>query len=141
MRGVSITRPLEGTRVRQPILGELPDGLEQAVPGARGGVVGDDERLADQRVEVPQHVHLVGALDHGKDARQVEAAGEDRRGAQQLALVVGQQVVRPVHGVTERLLALRPRFRTLQETEAIGESIPDLMGTHGRHPRRSQLDS
>ena len=51
---------LQLARLGQPILGELADGLEQAVARAGGGVVGDDERLADERVEVPEHVDVVG---------------------------------------------------------------------------------
>ena len=43
-------------------------------------------------------------------------------------------------GVAERLLALRPWFRSLQQPEAIGESIPDLTRAHGGHARRGQLD-
>ena len=95
----------------KPVVGELADGLEEAVPGARGGVVGDHERLADQRVEMSEHVDVVGAVDHRADAREVEAAREHRRQAEQLALVVVQQVVRPRHRVAERELSLRPRRR------------------------------
>ena len=40
----------------------------------------------------------------------------------------------------QRLLALRPKFRSPQQSEAILESIPDLDRTHGSHPSRGQLD-
>ena len=46
-----------------------------AVAGAGRGVVGDDERLADERVEVPQHVDLVGVVD----ARRRCSPGRSRR--------------------------------------------------------------
>ena len=140
VRGVPVTSPLERARLRQPVLGELADRLEQAVSGTGGRVVGDDERLSDQRVEMPEDVHVVGSVDHGADARQVEAAGEDRRQAEQVALVVGQEVVGPLHGMAERELAFRPRRRPLQQPESIGESIPHLDRAHGRHPRGGQLD-
>ena len=107
VRRVPVARSLEVAGLGEPVLGELADRLEQAVPGAGGGVVGDHERLADERVEVPQHVDLVGVVDHRADARQVEAAGEHRRDAQQRSLVVGQQVVRPLDRVAERELPLR----------------------------------
>ena len=103
--GVPVTSPLERARLRQPVLGELADGLEEAVAGAGGGVVGDHERLPDQRVEMPEHVHVVGPVDHRADARQVEAAGEHRRQAEQLPLVVGQEVVGPLHRMAERELS------------------------------------
>ena len=85
VRGVPIARALARARLRQPVVGELADGLEEAVPRARGGVVGDHERLADQRVEMAEHVDIVGAVDHRADAREVEAAREHRRQAEQLA--------------------------------------------------------
>ena len=96
----------------KPVLGELADGLEEAVAGAGGGVVGDHERLADQRVEMPEHVDLVGVVAHRVEARQVEAAGEDRREAEQVPLVVGQEVVRPLHRMAQRELSLRRRAST-----------------------------
>ena len=107
-----------------------------------GGVVGDDERLADQRVEVPEHVDVVGAVDDRADARR----GRSRRRTptsvrSSVALVVGQQVVRPLDRVAERELALRARRRPLQQPEPVGEPIPDLDRAHGRHARGGQLDA
>ncbi len=93
VRSMSISRRFERSGLRQAILGELADRLEQAVARPRRRVVGDDERLADERIEVFEDIHLVVAVDDGEDAREVEAAREDRRGAQQISLVVGQQVV------------------------------------------------
>ena len=104
-------------------------------------VVGDDERLADQRVEMPEHVDVVAAVDDGDDARQLEAAGEHRRGAEELLLVVGEEVVGPLHGLAERELAFRTLARSLQQPEPIGEAIPDLDGAHRGHARRGQLDA
>ena len=63
-------------RLRHPVLGELPDRLEQAVPGAGGGVVGDHERLPDERVEIPEYLDVLGAFEDLGDARQLEAARE-----------------------------------------------------------------
>ena len=90
---------------------------------------------------MPEHVHVVGSVDHGADARQVEAAGEDRREAEQLPLVVGQEVVGPLHRMAERELSFRPRCRPLQQPESIGESIPDLDRAHRRHSGGGQLDA
>jgi hypothetical protein len=93
---------------RQPVGAELANRFEEAVSRARRGVVGDHERLADQRVDVSEHVDVVGSVDHGADARQLEAAREHRRPAEHVALFVGQEVVRPLHCVAERRLPFRP---------------------------------
>ena len=125
----------------QPVLGELTDRLEQRVARACGGVLGDDERLAHERVEVAQHVDVVCVLDDGHETGQVEAAGEDGQHAEQGAFVVGEQVVGPPDRVPEGELALGPGRAALQETEAIGEPVSYLDRTHRRHARRSQLDA
>ena len=129
---------LEHAGVDQPILGELPDRLEEAVAGAAGAVVGDEQRLPDQGVEMPEHLHVVDAIDHGADPREVEAADEDRRQDEQLPLVVGQEVVGPLHGMAQRELPFGPR--SLQQPEPIGEPIPHVDGTHGGHAGGGQLD-
>ena len=67
----------------QLLLGERPDGLEQAVPGPRGPVVGDHQRLADQRVEEAAAPRRRRRPGDGAQGRQVEAPGEDRRRPQQ----------------------------------------------------------
>ena len=135
-----ITGLLEQARLRQPVFPELADGLEEAVPGARAAVVGDHERLPDQRIEQTEHVDIVGAVDHGTGAHQVEAAREHRRQAEQFALVFGEEVIGPLHGMAERVLSFRPRLRGLQQPEAVREPTPDLDSAHGRHPRRGQFD-
>ena len=93
VRRVAISRRFERSGLGQAILRELADRLEQAVARPRRRVVGDDERLADERIEVFEDIHLVVAVDDSEDAREVEAAREDRRGAEESLLVVGQQVV------------------------------------------------
>ena len=125
----------------QTVLGELADGLEQGVAGAGGGVVRDDERLADERVEVPEHVDVVGVVDDRTEAGQVEAPGEDGGDAEERALVVGQQVVGPLDRVPQRELALGTGRRALQQAEPVGEPVPDLDRAHRRHARRGQLDA
>src|SRR5438270_678868 len=71
---------------------------------------------------MPEHVHVIARIDHGADARQVEAGSEDRRQAEQLPLVVGQEVVGPLHRMAERELPFRPRHGPHQHTEAFAES-------------------
>ena len=61
--------------------------------------------------------------------------------AEQLAFVVGQQVVRPGHRVGERELPGRARLRAPQQPEPIGESVADLDRAHRGHAGGGQLDS
>ena len=137
---MSITGLLEQACLRQSVLPELADGFEETVPGACAAVVGDHERLADQGVEQTEHVDIVGIVGHGTGARQVKAAREHRRQTEQFALVFGEEVIGPLHGMAERELSFRPRLRGLQQPEPVREPTPDLDGAHGRHPRRGQLD-
>ncbi len=65
---MTVARVLEAAVLGEAVLGELPDRLEQRVPGAGAGVVSDDERLADERIEVPEHVDVVCVLDDGTEA-------------------------------------------------------------------------
>ena len=112
------------------------------VSRAGGGVVGDDERLADQRVEPLEHVDVVGVVDHRAMLGQVEPAGEHRGVAQQLALVVGQQIVGPAHCVLQRLLPLGLRAPMPRSSRKRSPSRSlHLDRAHGGHPRRRQLDA
>ena len=123
------------------VLGELADRLEQGVAGARPGVIGDHQRLAHERVEVPEDVDVVGPADHRDERGQVEATREDRGRPEQGSLVVGQQVVGPVDGVPECELAFGSRRAGLQQAEAVGEAVADLERAHRGHARRRQLDA
>ena len=59
----------------EPVPSELPYGLEQAVACAGRAVVGRDQRLAHERVEMPEHIDHVAARRDGVNARQPESAG------------------------------------------------------------------
>jgi hypothetical protein len=139
--GVAGARRLEIVGLGQPELGELTDGLEQCVAGAHGGVVRDHERLADQGVEVAEHFDLVGRAGHRVQAREIEPSREDGRQAEQVLLIVGQEVVRPLHGVTEGEVSFRRGRRALQQAEPIREPVPHLDRAHGGHTRGRQLDA
>ena len=76
------------------------------------------------------------------DAREVEAAGEHRRHAQQRrARRRSSRSYDHVDRVAQRELPLRPRRRPLQQPEAIGEPVPYLDRAHRGHARRRQLDA
>ena len=128
-------------RLRESLVGERPDGLEHAVPGPRGTVVGDDQGLAHQRVQQPQGLHVVARLGDGAQRRQVEAAGEHRRRPQHRALGFVQQVDGPRHRAAQGRLTIRSVLRPGQQPEPVAEPVPHLGRTHRGHPRRGQLDA
>jgi hypothetical protein len=82
-------------------------------------MIGHDERFAYERIQPTQDIDFVGVVDDGTDAGQVEAAGEDRRDAQQRPFILGQQIVGPVDCVAQRDVALRARYAALQEAEPV----------------------
>ncbi len=55
--------------------------------------------------------------------------------------VVGQQVVGPLDGVAKRELTLWTRCAAPQQTEPVGEPVPDLDRAHRRHPGRREFDA
>ncbi len=140
VRRVSVARPHARIRLRQPLVRERPDGLEQAVPGPCGAEVCDDERLAHQRVQHPQHLDVVARLGDGAQGRQVEATREHRGPTQDRALFVVEEVVGPGHRVPQRRLTVRPQLWSGQQPEPVAEPVSHLDRAHGRHPRRGQLD-
>ncbi len=117
----------------------LADGVEQAKAPA-----GDaDERLVDQPREQVDDLatrdgaagaHLLGGL-------QREAAREDGQAAEEHALLAGEQVVAPLDGGAQGLLAGARRAAAAgEDVEAVAQSRRDLVERQRRHARRGQLD-
>ena len=86
-------------------LGELADRLQHRKPGPPRRPVGDQQRLADQRVEQIQGGEVIIGTHDGAGAFEVESAGEHRTSLQQHLFRVIEQVVGPRHGVAQRLVA------------------------------------
>jgi hypothetical protein len=92
VRRVPIAHPRQAAGLGQPVLAELPNRLVQPIARALAAVLGDDQRLADQRVEPGEDVDVVEADDR-RDARQVEPSREHRGVAHQRLLFCIEQVV------------------------------------------------
>ena len=131
--------PLIG--LRQPLVGEGADRLEQAVPGAGRTVVGSHQGLAHQGVEELKDLDVVARLRDVAQSSQVEPAGEDRRRAQGRALAVVQQVVGPRHRAPQGGLAIGRGLGPGEQPESGTQPVPDLDRAHRRHPRGSKLDA
>ena len=121
--------------------GELADRLQQPVTNVGPHLFGGDQRFAHQRVQLIHHAVLVqpvGAYVSGRG--EIEPAGEHRTTAQHRPFVVIEQVIGPLHGVAQRLVAFQRAAGPRQQTEPIAETITHVDRTHRHHPRRGQLD-
>ena len=109
-------------------LGELADRLQHRKPGPPRRPVGDEQRLAHQRIQQIQNGVVVGAIESGDRAGtlEVESTGEHRTPLQQRLLGVVEQVVGPRHRVAQRLVAFQPAPRADQQPEPVIETIPHL---------------
>ena len=132
---------LERALLREAVLGVLTDCLEHAVPRREVAWSATTRDLRTSESRCREDVHLVGVVDDCAEGGEVEAAGENRRGAQQIPLILRQQVVRPGHRVPQRVLTLGRGSDPLQQSEPVRESVPDLTRTHRRHPGGRQLDA
>ncbi len=94
-----------------------------------------DEALVDERLKRVE----VGARDC-LGSVECATAGEDGDAREELLLVVGEKVVRPLDRRAERELA---RFRiaaAFQEIEALGEPVEDLRRGKDTGAGRGELD-
>ena len=116
-------------------LGELADRLQHREPGPPGGPVGDQQRLAHQRVQQIEDGVVVDVIEsgHRAGAFEVESAGEHRTPLQQLLLRVIEVVVGPRHRVAQRLVACQATPGPDQQAESTIETIPHLAGGHRCH--------
>ena len=131
---------LGGREVR---LTELAHGLQQAVARAAGGLVGDDERLVDEREDPVEHLPLLDtvARDDGFGRLDRERPREDRAAVEDPPLRLVEQLVRPAHrGVERAVPAGREPVARRQQPQPLVESAGDVGRRHAPHPRGGQLD-
>ncbi len=116
--------------------GELPDGLQHAIPTA--GVV-DEGFVGQSRQQV---IHLViRQLAYPGDRGRSAASDEHGQPPQQRPLPLAEQFPAPLDHRTQRLV---PRFSSTvpsrQQPEPIAHPGGDLLDRQGTQPRRGQLD-
>ncbi|HSC24320.1 MAG TPA: hypothetical protein VLG08_11445 [Casimicrobiaceae bacterium] len=105
-------------------------GIEQPIAGCGNTLLRNEQALVDERREKIEHAFggdiIPGAyLLRGLER---EAAGEDRRRAEQRLFGVAQQLVAPVDRGAQRLLARRERARPArQKHESLVESLVDVL--------------
>jgi len=96
------------TALGELVVGVLADGLQHGKPGPPRGAVGDQQRLAHQRIQQIQGGELVvGVADRARTGY-VESTREHRAPPQQSLLGVIKQVVGPCHRVAQRVVVVFP---------------------------------
>jgi hypothetical protein len=97
----------------QPFQAVLPHRLEQPVAGNAITGLGDNKRRVDKPRKGAEHMPAVRA--HALDRLERERPGKDRQPPEQHPLVVGEQVVAPLQGGGQSLLASDRRAITATE--------------------------
>ena len=118
------------TRSRSPDAARRSAAYWRMVSSSRRRAPGHDQRLVDQPRDQPRDPAAVDGAA-GADllgGLQGEAAGEDGQAPEEHALLAGEQVVAPVDGGAQRLLArARRAAATGQDVEAVAEACRDLV--------------
>jgi hypothetical protein len=140
---VSTARSLYLGGLGQALQRVLADRAEQVVPRAAIHVVYAQERLVGQPCQQLEHALCTdaGPGGHLLGRGQREAAREHCKSAENHALVLAQQVVAPVKGRPQGLVAVRGRARaTDQYRENVVQTLSQL--ADGQHPHLGpgQLD-
>ena len=133
--------PVGLTGFGQALGGVLADGLQQVVAGA--GAVDHDQRPVDQPAEQVHDGRRVQRLAAGDGLDGVErpAAAEHRQPLQQHPLGVGEQLVAPVDGGSQRALpGLRGARAGGQQGEAVAHPPGELVERQGRDAGGGELD-
>ena len=127
----------------EAFLAVLTQCLEQRVAGVGTSPVGDDHGLVDQSSQQVGHGLMVDALirAHRADGSDVAATREHRQPVEQQPLVLGEQLVGPLHRRPQRLVALRPATTAaLQQPEAVRQLVGEIAECHRTDPSGGQLD-
>ena len=133
-------------RSRPPVrfaLPELAHRLQQPVARGARGLVGDDERLVDQREDPVEHFPLVDTVagDHRFRGLDRERTREHREPVEHAPLRLVEQLVRPAdRGVEGAVPARRELIARRQEPQPLIEAPGDVGGRHPAHARGRELD-
>jgi hypothetical protein len=128
----------------QPVAGELPNGLEQAVSGLAIALLHDNEGAVDETGEQVEHVpraqRPAPADVLGRGER--KAARENRKPLQEELLRLREEPVAPVDGCVQRPVPGQGGAgRADQETEGVVQPLRDLLRSQDPHPCGGQFDS
>src|SRR4029077_20829910 len=91
--------------------GELADGLQHRKPCPTRRLVGDHQRLADQRIDQIQGGELVTRIRYRLGTCEVETPCEYRASIEQCLLRGAEEVVGPLKGMAQCLMSLQPTSR------------------------------
>src|SRR6202011_2767052 len=100
------------------LLGELANRLQHRKPSAPRGVIGDQQRLANQSIEYVESREVIVRAGDGLSAGEVEPSCEHRTTVEYRPFTIVKQVVGPLHRVTQCLMAFQPAARTDEKTRS-----------------------
>jgi hypothetical protein len=121
------------------IFGELANRLQHRKPGSPRAPIGDEQRLADQRVEQIEYGVAIDVIDvigtrYRAGTSEIESARKHRTPIQQCLLCVIKKRVRPCHRMAQRLVTFQSPPRPDEKFESVIESVTHLTCRHRRHP-------
>jgi hypothetical protein len=106
--------------------------LEHPVPGRLRLTFGNHHRLPDEGGQAVKHGRFVELVTRGDRSRAGDrpAPGEDREAGEQSLLVCLEELMRPVDGASQRLVAARVLAVDAQELETVLEVVDDFSWRH-----------
>ena len=101
-----------------------------------------DQGLAHEGIQRVQHLILVkaGVLAEFGGGGEVEPVGEHSTAAQHRLFGVIEKVIGPADGVAEGLMAFEAAAGAGEKPETVIEPVADVLGAHGHHAGRGELD-
>ncbi len=142
VRGMPSLQVVAHVLAGEVLTAERPQRLEERVPGGRRGRVGNDHRLVDERRQDGSRVGRADG-DVGADSLDVvegERSREHRQAAEHRLLGRVEQVVRPLDGGEQCLVARFGASPRGEQREALVETGRDIGQCHGSDPGCRQLD-
>ena len=127
----------------EPLERVLPDRFQLPVTALAALTFEDDERLQRKLGEEVEDLRLLDTSTTANLLRgaEREPAGKDREPAKEHLLLLAKQLVAPVHGRPQRLVACERRAACpREEPETVAESLLDLMEGQCSEPRRRELE-
>ena len=138
--------PVQGGGVIEveSLLAELPEGLEQPVPGGVAVTISDHEAALDEPIEPIAQRPFVEPQQRPADrpgGDGIEPGREHAQALEEPSVGLVEQLVGPLHGRLQCLMTLHATASgSPEQPESVIEAVLDLGEGHRPHPRHGRLD-